>query len=97
MFQFSFASAVICSLTIFTSLKLVTSVLFCALAGYAAIYGVTYAYLLHHIVNLAAFWLVCLHFFGGGFSLRALHQTVGTPDIEKDESMGPDGHLKKLP
>ena len=75
----------------------VTSVLFYVLAAYAAIYGVTYAYLLHHITNLAAAWLVGVHFFAGGVSLRAFHQTIRTPDIEKEEPIGPDGRIKKLP
>lgn len=77
----------------------VTSVLFYVLAAYAAIYGVTYAYLLHHIANLAAAWLVGVHFFAGGFSFRAYHQTSRTPDIdiENEVPIGSDGHVKKLP
>jgi hypothetical protein len=77
--------------------KHITPLLFGIIATYAAIYGVTYAYLLHHLVNVVALWLVCLHFFGSGFSLRNLHQTIRSPDPEKDEPLGSDGHLKKLP
>lgn len=32
-------------------------------------YGVTYAYLLHHLVNLVSAWLVAIHFCSGGVSL----------------------------
>ena len=38
-----------------------TSILFFSLAIYAAVYGVTYAYLLHYIVNVVCMWLAVLH------------------------------------
>ena len=38
-----------------------TSALFFSLAMYAAVYGVTYAYLLHYIVNIVCMWLAALH------------------------------------
>ncbi|KAL9056957.1 MAG: hypothetical protein Q9162_002623 [Coniocarpon cinnabarinum] len=38
-----------------------TRILFFALSIYAAVYGVTYAYLLHHIVNIICAWLSALH------------------------------------
>ncbi len=34
----------------------VTNAIFFVLAAYAAVYGVTYAYMLHHLVNLACGW-----------------------------------------
>ncbi|KAL9020203.1 MAG: hypothetical protein Q9185_002573 [Variospora sp. 1 TL-2023] len=43
-------------------LTYVTNILFFILAVYAAVYGVSYAYLLHHLVNGVAAWLVALHF-----------------------------------
>ncbi|KAI9830933.1 MAG: hypothetical protein M1819_005315 [Sarea resinae] len=43
-------------------LRLITNVLLFVLALYAALYGVTYAYLLHHLVNAVAAWLVTVHF-----------------------------------
>ena len=38
-----------------------TRILFFALSIYAAVYGVTYAYLLHHIVSIICAWLTALH------------------------------------
>lgn len=43
-----------------------TNVLFFALALYAGVYGVTYAYLLHPIVNIVCAWLVVIYFVVGG-------------------------------
>ncbi|KAI0532561.1 PGAP1-like protein-domain-containing protein [Xylaria digitata] len=42
-------------------LRHLTNVLFFATAVYAAVYGVTYAYVLHYLVNLIAAWLVAIH------------------------------------
>ncbi|KAI0549090.1 GPI inositol-deacylase [Xylaria curta] len=42
-------------------LRHLTNVLFFAIAVYAAIYGVSYAYVLHHLVNGIAAWLVAIH------------------------------------
>lgn len=39
-----------------------TNILFFSLAVYAAVYGMTYAYRLHYIANIVAFWLVLIHF-----------------------------------
>jgi GPI inositol-deacylase len=43
-------------------LRFVTNILFLGLASYAALYGVTYAYRLHHFVNFVVGWLVIVHF-----------------------------------
>ena len=49
----------------------VTNVAFFALACYAAVYGVSFAYMLHHFVNGVCAWLVGVHVFGaGGVNLR---------------------------
>ncbi|KAJ9654062.1 GPI inositol deacylase [Neophaeococcomyces mojaviensis] len=42
--------------------KWATNFLFFALAVYAAVYGMTYAYRLHYIANIIALWLVLIHF-----------------------------------
>ncbi|KAI1425271.1 PGAP1-like protein-domain-containing protein [Xylaria sp. FL1777] len=42
-------------------LRHLTNVLFFATAVYAAVYGVSYAYVLHYLVNLIAAWLVAIH------------------------------------
>lgn len=44
------------------SFRWATNLLFFALAVYAALYGMTYAYRLHYIANIIALWLVVLHF-----------------------------------
>jgi glycosylphosphatidylinositol deacylase len=43
-------------------LSLGTSVLLFAIGTYAAVYGVTYAYVLHHLANVLCAWLVAIHF-----------------------------------
>jgi len=43
-------------------LKWTTNLLFFALAVYAAVYGMTFAYRLHYIANIIALWLVLIHF-----------------------------------
>ncbi|GAB7354645.1 hypothetical protein MBLNU459_g5077t2 [Dothideomycetes sp. NU459] len=42
--------------------RILTNVLLFALAVYAAVYGVTYAYLLHQLVNGLCAWLAVVHF-----------------------------------
>ncbi|OJD18427.1 GPI inositol-deacylase [Emergomyces pasteurianus Ep9510] len=78
-------------------LRHVTSFLLVILAVYAALYGVTYAYLLHHIANVVAAWLVGVHFTSSGFSLRNLNQALESSGFGDDGHPGTDGHLKKLP
>jgi GPI inositol-deacylase len=45
-----------------TNVRWATNLLFFVLAVYAAVFGMTYAYRLHHIANIVALWLVILHF-----------------------------------
>jgi hypothetical protein len=42
--------------------SLFTNMLLFAIGSYAAVYGVTYAYVLHHLANILCAWLVALHF-----------------------------------
>lgn len=72
-----------------TRFRYITNIIFFFLAVYAAIYGVTYAYLLHYLVNLVCAWLVAIHFSTSNFSLAGLSQML---DGEE-----PDGHIKKRP
>ncbi|OIW28481.1 GPI inositol-deacylase [Coniochaeta ligniaria NRRL 30616] len=53
-------------------LRYVTSVLLFAIALYAAVYGVSYAYMLHYLVNIVAGWLVIIHLTADSWSLSAL-------------------------
>ncbi|RAH71835.1 GPI inositol-deacylase [Aspergillus aculeatinus CBS 121060] len=79
-----------------TRLKNITSVLLFAIAVYSAVYGVSYAYLLHHLTNILAGWLVVIYLFGSGFSIRRLWRLVdgdeGTPASAEAGS-----HMKKKP
>ena len=63
--------------------------MFFFLALYAAVYGVTYAYLLHHLVNVVAAWLVAIHFSGHSFSLSSLSQILEVGDGEGDVKKRP--------
>jgi glycosylphosphatidylinositol deacylase len=63
-----------------------------ALALYAAIYGVTYAYRLHYLVNALCAWLFVLHCSHGSFSLARLGQYV--PSVFSPSS---GRHTKKRP
>ncbi|KPI43387.1 GPI inositol-deacylase [Cyphellophora attinorum] len=49
--------------------RLVTNVGFFALAVYAAVYGMTYAYRLHWIACVVAGWLGVLHWLGGSINI----------------------------
>jgi hypothetical protein len=50
-------------------LRYVTSVLLFGIAVYAAVYGVSYAYMLHYLVNIVAGWLVIIHLTADSWSL----------------------------
>ncbi|KAL2847271.1 PGAP1-like protein-domain-containing protein [Aspergillus pseudodeflectus] len=79
-----------------TRLRHITSILFFSIATYSAVYGVSYAYLLHHLVNILAGWLVSIYLFRSGFSLRRFWKIVegeeGTPNSPEAGS-----HTKKKP
>ncbi|KAK8223309.1 PGAP1-like protein-domain-containing protein [Phyllosticta capitalensis] len=49
-------------------IRYLTNALLFTLAAYAAIYGVTYAYLLHHLANILCAWLVAIHLSSTSFS-----------------------------
>ncbi|KAL8889695.1 MAG: hypothetical protein Q9215_003049 [Flavoplaca cf. flavocitrina] len=70
-------------------LTYITNIIFFSLAVYAAVYGITFAYLLHHIVNGVAAWLVALHFSNSSLSLSGL-----TRILDGDDN---DGDVKKRP
>ncbi|EKG14077.1 PGAP1-like protein [Macrophomina phaseolina MS6] len=72
-----------------------TNILLFGLAGYAAIYGVTYAYLLHHIANILCAWLVVIHL--SSTSLITVSRNLGQrfDSCRGDAPSG--GHVKKRP
>lgn len=53
-------------------LRYVLPAFFYVTAIYAAVYGVTYVYMLHHLVNLAVSGLVVLHSSGGTWTMTAV-------------------------
>ena len=61
----------------------ITNVLFSIFAVYAAVYGVTYAYALHHVANLVCAWLVAVHFFSSEVALQDLSQILEGEDEDK--------------
>jgi glycosylphosphatidylinositol deacylase len=44
------------------SLSLFTNAFLFAIGAYAAVYGVTYAYVLHHLANILCAWFVTIHY-----------------------------------
>ena len=57
---------------------------------YAALYGVSFAYRLHHLANLICAWLVAVHWSTSGWSWARLVQVLGG-------SGNDEGRLKKRP
>ncbi|KAF8857933.1 GPI inositol-deacylase-like protein [Acephala macrosclerotiorum] len=64
-------------------LRHLTSVFFFCIAIYAAVYGVTYAYMLHYLVNFVAAWLVAIHSSTSSWSLAGFNSLF---DQEVNES-----------
>jgi len=62
------------------------------LAVCAAVYGVTYAYLLHHLANFVAAWLVLVHCSDTDLSFSGLSQML---EGDADSLDGSD--IKKRP
>jgi hypothetical protein len=62
-----------------------------ALALYAAVYGVTYAYRMHYAVNALCFWLFVVHLSSGPVSLAGLSECFGSPAVVAN------GNVKKRP
>lgn len=53
-------------------LRYVTSVLLFGIALYAAVYGVSHAYMLHYLVNIVAGWLVIIHLTADPWSIAGV-------------------------
>lgn len=76
------------------SFKHITSLLLFVIAVYSAVYGVSYAYLLHHLANILAAWLVGVYFFSSGFPVRRLWRILEGDDLSSDVG---GSHVKKKP
>ncbi|KAL7627627.1 GPI inositol deacylase [Parahypoxylon ruwenzoriense] len=59
-----------------------TNVMFFGIAIYAAVYGVSYAYMLHYLVNLVAAWLVAVHSTSDSWSLAGLSSIFDSESAE---------------
>ncbi|KAJ6132672.1 hypothetical protein N7471_007887 [Penicillium samsonianum] len=77
-----------------TRFRHVTSMILFVIAIYSAIYGVSYAYLLHHLANLLAAWFVGIYLFGNNFSPRRLWRII---DGDEPPSETGSSHVKKKP
>jgi hypothetical protein len=71
-------------------LRYITNIFLFFVAVYAAVYGVTYAYLLHRLVNIVAAWFVTIYLSNSSFSLRGLSRL-----LEGEEFA--EGNPKKRP
>ena len=70
--------------------RYVTNIAFFGLAVYAAVYGVSYAYMLHHFVNGVFAWLVAIHIWGsGGVDLKGMKEILEGGDGEGDTKKQP--------
>jgi glycosylphosphatidylinositol deacylase len=78
--------------------RTITQFLLFVLAGCAALYGVSYAYYLHHVVNIFCAWLVVLHWSTCSFPFRRLRKDVGesSSSSSSSSSEGPHHHLKRV-
>jgi glycosylphosphatidylinositol deacylase len=69
--------------------RLFTGVLLFSIAAYAAVYGVTYAYVLHHLANILCAWLVAIHFDTSSLSAKKINTIL--------QEIDPDSKVKKRP
>jgi glycosylphosphatidylinositol deacylase len=66
-------------------LRHLTNVLFFATAVYAAIYGVSYAYVLHYLVNVIAAWLVAIHFTADSWAVAGIKSILAEEASNKGD------------
>ena len=73
-------------------LRFLTNGILFGLAVFTAMYGITYAYMLHHLVNFVALWLVVVHLPHPQetpcFSFQSLSSAIdGTPALDEVKKM----------
>lgn len=66
--------------------SLLTNLILFSIGAYAAVYGVTYAYVLHHLANILCAWLVAIHFDTSSLSIKHISSILD-----------PDSDTKKRP
>lgn len=64
-----------------------TSIFFFCIALYATVYGMTYAYMLHYLVNIVAAWLVALHFSTTSWNVTSIRSAID-PEAEESRKQG---------
>lgn len=69
-----------------SGLRHVTSVLLFGTALYAALFGVSHAYMLHYLVNIIALWLVVVHSTSDSWSLSGLEAMFDGNTSETEKS-----------
>ncbi|KAF2821125.1 GPI inositol-deacylase [Ophiobolus disseminans] len=69
--------------------SLFTNAFLFSIGAYAAVYGVTYAYVLHYLANILCAWLVAIHFDVSNLSVKSLGGIA--------EPMGTESDVKKRP
>jgi glycosylphosphatidylinositol deacylase len=62
-----------------------TNVLLFSIGAYAAVYGVTYAYVLHHLANILCAWLVAIHFDPSTWSSKRVNGLFKSQNTEEKE------------
>ena len=68
-----------------------TSVFFFCIAVYAAVYGMTYAYMLHYLVNFVAAWLVAIHSSASSWTLASIRAALDPEAEESSRKQGKTG------
>ncbi|KAF1976516.1 PGAP1-domain-containing protein [Bimuria novae-zelandiae CBS 107.79] len=63
--------------------SMVTNILLFSIGAYAAVYGVTYAYVLHHLANILCAWLVVVHFDVSSLSVKRISNILEPDDDTK--------------
>ncbi|KAI0625412.1 PGAP1 multi-domain protein [Pyrenophora tritici-repentis] len=80
-------------------ISLLTNVLLFSIGAYAAVYGVTYAYVLHHLANILCAWLVAIHFEpttrSSSSSLLSAREKVDFEDEAGETSAGLEKRKKR--
>ena len=80
-----------------TRFKHITSTILFSIAIYSAVYGVSYAYLFHHLANIFSAWLIGIYLFSSGFSVRRLWRILEGEEFSSSMSEGEGSHVKKKP
>ncbi|KAL1305342.1 hypothetical protein AAFC00_002240 [Neodothiora populina] len=78
-------------------LRLITNVLLFTLAIYAAVYGVTYAYVLHQLVNGFCAWLAVIHFTSSSSIISPSRLLAAVSGSGRTVTSTWQGHVKKRP